>query len=245
MKTTEDYEEFEEAKEAKEISAEEARAWGLDAQTPDEILDEIEEGLIDYRKLPRREEPAETHELFDLVPSLEEEDKKDPVPDYEDEDGEVSEEGAKLFDEWWLRRAERRHRLFVAEMIAHGNRRLAYQKAYPGVKDNTARINACRLLSNPKVAQAVRDGLVAKKKEEERTLKAVYSGKLAMLEEKRAVLAKLIRCELQLEKEVAHNGNTTTLKQKPGFKDILRAIIVDNKMEEEWQKLVTLPDKGF
>lgn len=138
-------------------------------------------------------------------------------------------------DDWFRRRAEGRHRIFVEELVAHGNRRLAYQKAYPGVKNTTARINACKLLGNPDVARQVQEGLAARKQQELELLKKLYDGRLTTIEEKRAILAKVIRGEME---EANKQGKPANLK------DILKAIMIDNKMEEEWKKILLLPDSA-
>jgi phage terminase small subunit len=136
------------------------------------------------------------------------------------------------------------HAAFVAEMIATGNRRIAYQKAYPDTSNNSARSAACRLLTRPEVANAIHKGLLAIKHQAIQAVKEHYEGRLSDIEEKRAVLAQIIRGELTGERETSKKGETQTVKVKADPKDRMRAILIDNKMEEEWNRAIELPDTG-
>jgi phage terminase small subunit len=136
------------------------------------------------------------------------------------------------------------HAIFVAEMIATGNRRIAYQKAYPDTSNFSARSAACRLLTRPEVANAIREGLLELKQQAIQTVKEKYEGKLSDIEEKRTVLAQIIRGELTTERETTKKGETQTVKVKADPKDRMRAILIDNKMEEEWSRIVEIPDTG-
>ncbi|WP_276132536.1 hypothetical protein [Polluticoccus soli] len=120
------------------------------------------------------------------------------------------------------------HAIFVAEMIATGNRRIAYQKAYPDTSNNSARSAACRLLTRAEVANAIREGLLELKQQAIETIKQKYEGKLSDIEEKRAVLAQIIRGELTTERETTKKGETQTSKVKAAPNDRMRAILIDN-----------------
>ena len=137
-----------------------------------------------------------------------------------------------------------RHIIFICEMIAHGCRSSAYQKAYPDSSRNAAYTNGCRLLAMPHISGYIRELTLAIKKKSLETLKEKYEGIMVDIEEKRKVLAKIIRGEYAIQKEVK-DGEPGTVFHKPDMKDVLRAIIVDNKMEEEWIKAVSLPDIGI
>lgn len=136
------------------------------------------------------------------------------------------------------------HAAFVAEMIATGNRRMAYQKAYPDTSNASARTNACRLLARPEIANAVRMGLLELKQQALQAVKDKYEGRLSDVEEKRMVLAQIIRGELAAERETTRKGETQTTRIKADPKDRMRAILIDNKMEEEWNRVIELPDTG-
>lgn len=202
----------------------------------DDLINEIE-------GKPRRwfpPVPAENH--LDYEPNiLEIASCEDPEPDVrENENGSFVEEDMKLFDEWKKRDANRRQQIFIEEMIAHGSRRLAYQKAYPGVKDQTAHTNAYRLLAKPHIAIAIKEGLIQAKKDSLAALKKQFEDNIAA-DEKRAVLNRIIRGEYEVQK--IKNGSEVVI-EKPGIKDVLRAIALDNKMEEEWLQVTKLPDNG-
>jgi phage terminase small subunit len=138
------------------------------------------------------------------------------------------------------------HTIFINEMIASGNRRLAYQAAYPDTKNSTACTNACRLLSKPEIANAIREGLLEIKRKALEAIREAYEGKIADVEEKRMILAQIMRGELVAEKETTtKKGDTQTTKVKGDPKDRIRAIILDNKMEEEWRRIIDLPYEGM
>lgn len=109
----------------------------------------------------------------------------------------------------------RAHTAFINEMIATGNRRRAYQAAYPDASRATARSNACRLLAKPEIAQAVREGLLELKRHALETIRQQYEGRLADVDEKRAVLARIIRGEVITEKEVVKDGKTQVTASRP------------------------------
>lgn len=137
------------------------------------------------------------------------------------------------------------HELFIAEMIAHGNRRIAYQKAYPGVANASARTAAARLITDPYIAGSIQKGLLEIKQNTLETIRKEYEGRLTDIEEKRAILAQIIRGEISTEKEINKKGETQTIKSKVEPKDRIKAILLDNKMEEEWNKILNIPDEGM
>jgi len=136
------------------------------------------------------------------------------------------------------------HEIFISEMVSHGNRRIAYQKAYPETSDRSARTSAARLLAQPHIAARIRSSMVQMQVEAVETLKETYKGRLADIIEKRAVLAQIIRGELVTVKEVTKKGITETIRYKCDPKERIRAIILDNKLEEEWTRALTIPDEG-
>ena len=129
-------------------------------------------------------------------------------------------------------------------MVLHGNRRLAYQKAYPAAKDKTARTGAWRLLKDPQIANSIRKKRLQAKQQEIEILREQYNKRLADIEEKRAILAQIIRGELVAQREVTKNGETQIIKYASDPKERIRAIIIDNRMEEEWREAIALPDEG-
>jgi hypothetical protein len=188
----------------------------------------------------RQEGLCNTHLHFETG-ILEEACDSDPEPEMrEDEQSGFLEEDVQLHDAWQERDTNRRQQVFINEMIIHGSRRLAYQKAYPGVKDQTAHTNAYRLLAKPHIAMAIKEGLIQAKKDSLAALKKQFEHNMAA-DEKRAVLNKIIRGEYEVQK--VKNGSEVVI-EKPGIRDVLRAIALDNKMEEEWLQATKLPDSG-
>ncbi|MFN8291609.1 MAG: terminase small subunit [Chitinophagaceae bacterium] len=55
--------------------------------------------------------------------------------------------------------ANRKHRVFINEMILHNDQLRAYKAAYHGVSDATAAANSYRLLKNAIVSDAIQKGL--------------------------------------------------------------------------------------
>lgn len=126
------------------------------------------------------------------------------------------------------------HETFINEMIAHGKRHEAYIAAYPGSHINSASSSASRLLAVPEIAGRIREGLLAARTQAIETHKQAYAGKLADKAEKREVLAQIIRGELQVETEVLKYGCKQKVKQTPKTTERLKAIALDNLMEEYW-----------
>jgi hypothetical protein len=126
------------------------------------------------------------------------------------------------------------HETFINEMIAHGKRQEAYLAAYPGSNYNSAASAAWRLMANPAIATRIQEGILAARMQAIQTHKQIYQGQLADKEEKRKVLAQIIRGELQTENEVLKYGRKQKIKQGPKTTERLKAIALDNQMEEYW-----------
>lgn len=141
-----------------------------------------------------------------------------------------------------------RHEIFIQEMIAHGNRREAYLKAYPQSSPTAAYNNACRLLSIPYICNKIQDACTAKENTVLQQLEQDYGAQLAEVFEKRVLLARIIKTALQQNEtgvtETAtkmaapatnRNSFVTTLKQ-PTISQVLRAIVLDTKLEHGWKR---------
>lgn len=137
------------------------------------------------------------------------------------------------------------HEIFVRELVSHGNRRIAYQKAYPGVGNASAYTSSGRLLKNQAIVSRIMNELLKVKDIATQVIRDHYNGKVADIEEKRAVLAQIIRGELVTEKEITKKGETQTQKYKTDPKERMRAIIIDTKLEEDLYKTLAIPDKGM
>lgn len=57
---------------------------------------------------------------------------------------------------------KRKHKIFIEQLIIHGDQVKAYQAAYPKVSEVTARKNSYRLLQNANISAKVREGVEEK-----------------------------------------------------------------------------------
>jgi len=141
-----------------------------------------------------------------------------------------------------------RHETFIQEMIAHGNRKAAYLKAYPQSSPSAAYNNACRLLAIPYIRNKIQDAYAVTENAVLQQLEQDYGVQLAEVFEKRVLLAHIIKTALQqnettvsdtVTKTVAsatnRNSFVTTLKQ-PTISQVLRAIVLDTKLEYGWKR---------
>lgn len=141
-----------------------------------------------------------------------------------------------------------RHETFIQEMIAHSNRKAAYMKAYPQSSPAAAYNNACRLLAIPYIRNKIQEAYTATENTVLQQLEQDYGVQLAEVLEKRMLLACIIKTALQQnETDVtetatktaapATNRNrfVTTLKQ-PTISQVLRAIVLDTKLEHGWKR---------
>jgi len=139
-----------------------------------------------------------------------------------------------------------RHETFIQEMIVHGNRREAYLKAYPQSSPAAAYNNACRLLSIPYIRNKIQEVYTATENSVLKQLQQDYGAELADVYEKRVLLARIIKTALQQNETsvtdtatktaaTKRNSFVTTLKQ-PTISQVLRAIVLDTKLEHGWKR---------
>ncbi len=150
-----------------------------------------------------------------------------------------------------------RHEIFIQEMIAHGNRKEAYLKAYPQSTPAAAYNNACRLLSIPHIRERIKTAWAATENTTIQQLQEDYGMTLADVYEKRVLLAYIIKSALAWQQsetnddgtatclpDMQANGNKTAtistpteiLLQPPTVSQILRAIVLDTKLEHGWRR---------
>lgn len=148
-----------------------------------------------------------------------------------------------------------RHETFIQEMIAHGNRREAYLKAYPQSSPAAAYNNACRLLSIPYIRNKIQEAYTATENTVLQQLQQDYGAELADVYEKRMLLARIIKTALQQsETDVTETTTKTvtsvtkrnpclpvgrhfvTTLQQPTISQVLRAIVLDTKLEYGWKR---------
>lgn len=141
-----------------------------------------------------------------------------------------------------------RHETFIQEMIAHGNRREAYLKAYPQSSPVAAYNNACRLLSISYIRNKIQEAYTATENSVLQQLQQDYGAELADVYEKRVLLAHIIKTALQQNETIVTDTVTKTVttatkrnslvtaSQQPTISQVLRAIVLDTKLEYGWKR---------
>lgn len=141
-----------------------------------------------------------------------------------------------------------RHETFIQEMIAHGNRKEAYLKAYPQSSPIAAYNNACRLLSVPYIRNKIQAAFTITEDAVLEQLQQDYGMALADVYWKRVLLARIIKSAMQQNEtncsDTAINCNrkatirnhSETLQQQPTVSQVLRAIVLDTKLEYGWKR---------
>lgn len=141
-----------------------------------------------------------------------------------------------------------RHETFIQEMIAHGNRKEAYLKAYPQSSSTAAYNNACRLLSVPYIRNKIQAAFTITEDAVLEQLQQDYGMALADVYWKRVLLARIIKSAMQQNEtncsDTATNCNrkatirnhSETLQQQPTVSQVLRAIVLDTKLEYGWKR---------
>ncbi|MFN4248861.1 MAG: terminase small subunit [Flavipsychrobacter sp.] len=141
-----------------------------------------------------------------------------------------------------------RHETFIQEMIAHGNRREAYLKAYPQSSPAAAYNNACRLLSISYIRNKIQEAYTATENSVLQQLQQDYAAELTDVYEKRVLLAHIIKTALQQNETIVTDTVTKTVttatkrnslltvSQQPTISQVLRAIVLDTKLEYGWKR---------
>jgi hypothetical protein len=133
-------------------------------------------------------------------------------------------------------------------MIAHGNRREAYLKAYPQSSPAAAYNNACRLLSISYIRNKIQEAYTATENSVLQQLQQDYGAELTDVYEKRVLLAHIIKTALQQNETIVTDTVTKTVttatkrnslltvSQQPTISQVLRAIVLDTKLEYGWKR---------
>ncbi len=141
-----------------------------------------------------------------------------------------------------------RHETFIQEMIAHGNRREAYLKAYPQSSHAAAYNNACRLLAIPYIRNKIQEAYTATENTVLQQLQQDYGAELADVYDKRMLLARIIKTALQQNETnttktetktatlATKRNRSVTNSQQPTISQVLRAIVLDTKLEYGWKR---------
>lgn len=126
--------------------------------------------------------------------------------------------------------------IFINEMILHGDKVKAYKKAYPKAKsENSAAVNAIRLLKNDNILNAIKSGSDKAEKAAYQSVikKVARKKKIKLLSqiEKREILSEIARGERKImENSVTKSGEVVTYYRTPNANEIIKAIDTDNKM---------------
>lgn len=141
-----------------------------------------------------------------------------------------------------------RHETFIQQMIAHGNRRDAYLKAYPQSSPAAAYNNACRLLSSPYIRNKIQEAYTTTEISVLQQLQQDYGAELTDVYEKRVLLAHIIKTALQqnvtsvtdtttkTDTTETKRNSLVTVSQQPTISQVLRAIVLDTKLEYGWKR---------
>lgn len=140
------------------------------------------------------------------------------------------------------------HQTFIIEMIKHGDKTLAYQKAYPKCTDSeSARKSAERLLRHhPDIVAEVEEATAHIRQraytEAYRLHTEQQKVKLLSMMDRREILARIARCEVKVCRHVKDTNGYRMLFEDPHPRDIIRAVEVDTRMEDICNRARNLTD---
>lgn len=130
------------------------------------------------------------------------------------------------------------HQTFILEMVKHGDKELAWQKANPGNKGgNSARKAADRLLRrHPEMAAEIEEAVATIRQQAYTEAYRLYTEQqrtpLLSMMQRREVLARIARCEVKVCRYVKDGDSYRMLFEDPRPRDMIRAIETDAKLEE-------------
>ncbi len=131
-----------------------------------------------------------------------------------------------------------RHQTFILEMVKHGDKELAWQKANPGNKGgDSARKAADRLLRrHPEMAAEIEDAVATIRHQAYTEAYRLYTEEqrtpLLSMMKRREVLARIALCEVKVCRYVKDGDSYRMLFEDPRPRDMIRAIETDAKLEE-------------
>ncbi len=130
------------------------------------------------------------------------------------------------------------HQTFILEMVKHGDKELAWQKANPGNKGgNSARKAADRLLRrHPEMAAEIEEAVATIRHQAYKEAYKLYTEEqrtpLLSMMQRREILARIARGEVKVCRYVKDGDRFRMLFEDPRPRDMIRAIETDAKMEE-------------
>jgi hypothetical protein len=126
-----------------------------------------------------------------------------------------------------------RHEIFIEEMIRHGKRKRAYQTAYPGTKDSTARSNAYDLMQDEYISGKIREA-------RERILHQTEENEAILAKERlqtyigmRELLADIISGKRKFDKPYKTGDDMALKEVKANARDVLHAVNLNLKIAKE------------
>lgn len=140
------------------------------------------------------------------------------------------------------------HQTFIIEMIKHGDKTLAYQKAYPKCIDSeSARKSAERLLRHhPEVAAEIEEATthIRHRAYAEAYRLHTEQQKVPLLSilKKREILTQLATCEMKVGRYVKDGDTYKLIFEDPRPRDIIKAIEVDTRLEEMCNRARNITD---
>jgi hypothetical protein len=140
------------------------------------------------------------------------------------------------------------HKTFIIEMIKHGDKTLAYQKAYPNCTDDeSARKSAERLLRHhPDIAEEIEEATAQIRHQAYTDAYRLYTEqqktKLLSIMDKREILARIAKCEIKVCRYIKDGDRYRMLFEDPHPREIMRAIEADGRIEDRCNRARNLAD---
>ncbi len=140
------------------------------------------------------------------------------------------------------------HQTFIIEMIKHGDKTLAYQKAYPKCTDEeSARKSAERLLRHhPDIVAEIEEATAQIRQQAYADAYRLHTEqqkvKLLSMMDKREILTRIAKCEIKVCRYIKDGDRYRMLFEDPHPREIIRAIEADNRIEDICNRARNLTD---
>jgi hypothetical protein len=140
------------------------------------------------------------------------------------------------------------HQTFILEMVKHGDKELAWQKANPGNKGgNSARKAADRLLRrHPEMAAEIEEAVATIRHRAYKEAYRLYTEEqrtpLLSMMQRREILARIARGEVKVCRYVKNGDRYIMLFEDPRPRDMMQAMQIDAKFEEACNRMRNFND---
>ncbi len=140
------------------------------------------------------------------------------------------------------------HQTFIIEMIKHGDKTFAYQKAYPKCTDEeSARKSAERLLRHhPDIVTEIEEATAQIRQQAYAEAYRLHTEqqkvKLLSIMDKREILTRIAKCEIKVCRYIKDGDRYRMLFEDPHPREIIRAIEADNRIEDICNRARNLAD---